>query len=373
MQGIFETSFLGRMTLRNRTVRSATWEGLADEDGFVRPELVEMIAQLARNSVGLIIPGYLYVARDGRGLPWQTGVWDDAHMEGLNRIAEAVHQEGGLVAAQIAHAGGRTRPKHIEGQKPMAPSPVEGFSFGETPREMTRAEIEGVVSSFAQAARRVKETGFDAVQLHAAHNYLISQFLNPQVNRRQDVYGGSPARRRRFLLEVYDAVREEVGEEFPLFIKINTTDGPEGGITPGEALDAVRILADRGLDAVEVSGGMAGSDRYRASRKGISTASQEAYFRPAATLFKQKLDIPVILVGGIKSYEIAEDILLSRDADYVSFSRALICEPGLILRWRQGDRRSAKCLSCNLCLGEGLKGSGISCAGMEKIENKTER
>lgn len=370
MPGIFEISFLGRMTLPNRTVRSATWEGLADEDGFVRPELVEMIAQLARNSVGLIIPGYLYVAQDGRGLPWQTGVWDDAHMEGLNRIAEAVHQEGGLVAAQIAHAGGRTRPEHIEGQKPMAPSAVKGFSFGDTPREMTQAEIESAVYAFAQAARRVKEAGFDAVQLHAAHNYLISQFLNPLVNRRQDAYGGSPARRRRFLLEIYDAVREVVGKRYPILIKINTTDGPEGGITPREALEAVRALADRGLDAVEVSGGMAGSGRYRPSRKGISKPSQEAYFRSGATLLKEELDIPVILVGGIKSYEIAEDILSTQDADYVSFSRALICEPDLILKWSRGDKTRSKCLSCNLCLGEGLKGGGISCAGMEKMENK---
>jgi len=361
------------MTLPNRTVRSATWEGLADKDGFVRPELIEMIAQLARNSVGLIIPGYLYVARNGRGLPWQTGVWDDAHMDGLSRITEAGHREGGVVAAQIAHAGGRTRPELINDQIPMAPSAVEGFSFGDTPREMTVGEIEGAVYAFAQAARRVKQAGFDALQLHAAHNYLISQFLNPLINQRNDAYGGSPDRRLRFLLDIYDAVREEVGKDYPLLIKINSTDGPEGGITPQEALEATRALAGRGLDAVEVSGGMAGSNRYRPSRKGISKATQEAYFRSAAALFKGELDIPVILVGGIKSYEVAEDIILNRDADYVSFSRALICEPDLISRWRQGDRKGAKCLSCNLCLGEGLKGSGISCAGMEEIENKTGR
>ena len=368
MSEIFETSFLGSMTLRNRTVRSATWEGLADKDGFVRPELVEMMAQLARNSVGLIIPGYLYVAPGGRGLPCQTGVWDDAHMEGLSQIAEAIHREGGTAAAQIAHAGGRTRTQYNEGRTPVAPSAVEGFSFGETPREMTTAEITDMVSFFARAARRVKEAGFDAVQLHAAHNYLISQFLSPLVNRRQDAYGGTPEKRRRFLLEVYDAVREEVGETFPILIKINTTDGPEGGITPDEALDTVKVLAGRGLDAVEVSGGLAGSDDYRPSRKGIKKASQEAYFRSASSFFKQNLDIPVILVGGIKSYEIAEDILTGKDADYLAFSRALISEPDLILRWEQGDLTGSKCLSCNLCLGEGLQGSGISCAGMKKGE-----
>ncbi|MCG6879657.1 MAG: NADH:flavin oxidoreductase [Deltaproteobacteria bacterium] len=370
MPEIFETSSLGPQALQNRTVRSATWEGLADKNGFVRPELVEMMGELARNSVGLIIPGYFYVARDGRGLPWQAGVWDDAHMEGLIRICEAVHREGGVVMAQIAHAGGRTRPELIDGRTPMAPSAVEGFSFGKTPREMTLKEIRTVVSSFAQAARRVKDAGFDGVQLHGAHNYLISQFLNPLVNRRQDQYGGSSGKRSRFLLEVYDGVREAVGEKYPLMIKINSTDGPEGGITPNEALRVVSALADRGLDAVEISGGMAGSDRYRPSRKGINNTSQEAYFRSAANLLKQQLDIPVILVGGIKSHEIAQDIINSGDADYLSFSRALICEPHLISRWGRGDLTRSRCTSCNLCLGEGLKGSGISCVEMDRRKNR---
>jgi 2,4-dienoyl-CoA reductase-like NADH-dependent reductase (Old Yellow Enzyme family) len=368
MSKIFETTFLGSMALRNRTVRSATWEGLADRDGLVQPELVEMMAELARNSVGMVIPGYLSVARDGRGLPWQTGVWDDAHIEGLSRIAKAVHHEGGVVAAQIAHAGGRTRPEYNEGQKPMAPSAVEGFSFGETPREMTQGEIKDAGSLFARAGRRVKEAGFDAIQLHAAHGYLLSQFLSPLLNRRSDAYGGTPEKRRRFVIEVYEAVRETLGDTFPVFIKLNTTDGPEGGITIKESLDLARELADRGLDAVEVSGGRAGSDRYRPSWKGISDPSKEAYFRPAARRFKEELDIPVILVGGIKSYEVAEDIIATGDADLVSFSRALICEPHLVKKWRDGDKGRSKCVSCNLCLNEGLKGSGITCMADEKAK-----
>jgi 2,4-dienoyl-CoA reductase-like NADH-dependent reductase (Old Yellow Enzyme family) len=368
MSKIFETTFLGSVPLRNRTVRSATWEGLADRDGLVQPALVEMMAELARNSVGLIIPGYLSVARDGRGLPWQTGVWDDAHMEGLRRITEAVHHEGGVVAAQIAHAGGRTRPEYNEGQKPMGPSAVEGFSFGETPKEMTRTEIKDAGSLFARAGRRVKEAGFDAIQLHAAHGYLLSQFLSPLLNRRSDAYGGTPEKRRRFIIEVYEAVRETVGDAFPVFIKLNTTDGPEGGITIEESLDLARELAARGLDAVEVSGGRAGSDRYRPSWKGISDPSKEAYFRRAARRFKEELDIPVILVGGIKSYEVAEDIIAGGDADLVSLSRALICEPYLVKRWRDGDRSGSKCVSCNLCLSEGLKGSGIACVADDKAK-----
>ncbi|MGO9021277.1 MAG: NADH:flavin oxidoreductase [Syntrophobacteraceae bacterium] len=368
MAQFFDPFKLSHLKLPNRSIRSATWEGLADARGFVRPELIQMIAELARGSIGMILPGYFYVRPDGRGLPWQTGAWDDGHIDGLSQIAKVVHNEGGLVVAQIAHAGGLTRADYINGERPVAPSAVEGFSFGETPREMPASEIEGMIKAFSKAASRVKEAGFDAVQLHAAHNYLLSQFLSPLINRRTDRYGGSQEKRRRFLIEVYEAVREAVGKEFPVLIKLNTTDGPEGGITWQEALEAAKDLASRGLDAVEVSGGMAGSDLYRPSRKGISNPSLEAYFRSGARFLKSELDIPVILVGGIKSYEVANDILEKEHADLVSFSRALICEPGLILRWREGDTSRSKCLSCNLCLKEGLKGSGIKCVGGDSKE-----
>jgi 2,4-dienoyl-CoA reductase-like NADH-dependent reductase (Old Yellow Enzyme family) len=358
------------LALRTRTFRSATWEGLADEDGFVRPELIRLIAELAKNSVGMVVAGYLYVRPDGRGLPYQTGVWNDGHVEGLSKIATAVHDEGGLLAGQIAHAGGRTRREYIDGQMPLAPSAVEGFAFGDTPREMTTADIGTLIESFAEGARRVKQAGFDAVQLHCAHNYLLSQFLNPSVNQRGDRYGGSPENRRRLVIEVYDAVRDMVGEEFPILVKLNTTDGPEGGISIQEALGVAKVLATRGLAAVEVSGGMAGSNDYRPSRKAIVRRSQEAYFREAARVFKQELTIPVILVGGIKSYEVAEEILGSGNADYVSFSRPLICEPDLIERWRRGDKSRSKCLSCNRCLGEGLKGEGIACVGKRSAQEE---
>jgi len=227
-----------------------------------------------------------------------------------------------------------------------------------------------VVEHFAAGARRVKESGFDAVQLHCAHNYLLSQFLNPLVNQRDDRYGGSLENRRRVVIEVYDAVRDTVGKEFPILVKLNTTDGPQGGISIQQALDVAKVLATRGLAAVEISGGMAGSDDYRPSRKGIASRSQEAYFREAARIFKQELIIPIILVGGIKSYEVAEEILQKGGADYVSFSRPLICEPDLIERWKCGDRSRSKCVSCNLCLGEGLKGKGIACVGSRSAQEE---
>jgi 2,4-dienoyl-CoA reductase-like NADH-dependent reductase (Old Yellow Enzyme family) len=363
MSRLFEPSTLAGMKLRNRSIRSATWEGLGDPDGFVRPELPEMLAELARGCVGLIVTGYLYVSPEGRALPWQTGIWQESHVEGLSKIPKAVHGAGGLVAAQIVHAGANTLPERIGGKIPLAPSAIKGFTFAGIPKEMTISEIKTTVKAFAKAAQRVKQASFDALQLHAAHGYLISQFLSPLTNKRTDEYGGSHEKRLRFLLEVYGAVREAVGQEFPVLMKLNTMDGPEGGITLEEALETTKVLIPLGLDAVEVSGGIAGTIDYTAARKNISRLSDEAYFRSAAKFFKKELDIPVILVGGIRSFEVAQNILLSNHADYISFSRPLICEPDLIFRWMNGDLRKSKCVSCNQCLKEGLKGSGIVCMG----------
>ena len=356
--------------MANRSVRSATWEGMADEEGFVRPELVSLLGQLARSHAGLIICGYLYVDPKGRGLPWQTGIWKDDHVEGLKRMVAAVHQQGGLIVAQIAHAGGRTRRETIGGQTPLAPSPIEEMAFGETPDELSIDAIQTLVAAFGKAAHRAKAAGFDGIQLHAAHGYLISQFLSPLFNRRRDDYGGSPEKRRRFLIEVYEAARKAVGNNYPILIKINSTEGVEGGITVQETLDATRELTARGLAAVEVSGGMAGSDEHRPSRKKINRPSQEAYFRQAAHTLKKALDIPVILVGGLKSLEVIEDVLASGDADAVSMSRPFICEPDLIERWERGDGAKSECVSCNLCLGEGLTGKGIRCVGLAGAGNK---
>jgi 2,4-dienoyl-CoA reductase-like NADH-dependent reductase (Old Yellow Enzyme family) len=225
MSQLFTPLTIGNLNLSNRTVRSATWEGMADENGFVQPKLIDLLARLAGSSVELVIPGYFYIRPDGRGLPWQTGIWSDAHVDSLGQIARAVHDQGGLAAAQIAHAGGRTRREIIRGQNPAAPSAVEGLAHGEPPRELGRDEIKDLVQEFGDAAGRAKKAGFDAVQLHAAHCYLISPFLNPYFNRRQDEYGGSAAGRRRFLIEVYDAVRAAGGRQYPILIKINSTTG----------------------------------------------------------------------------------------------------------------------------------------------------
>jgi 2,4-dienoyl-CoA reductase-like NADH-dependent reductase (Old Yellow Enzyme family) len=361
MSKVFEPSLLAGLSLKNRSIRSATWEGLGDREGFVRPGLIQMLAELARGGAGMVVTGYLHVSPEGQGLPWQTGVWQDAHVEGLQQLTKAVHDEGGVIVAQIAHAGGRTRPETIGGLTPIAPSAVVDLAFGTKPKEMSVEDIEKLIRKFADAARRVKEAGFDAIQLHAAHGYLISQFLSPLTNRRHDNYGGSFKGRHRFLEEVYHAVRRAVGPSFPILAKMNGIDGLPGGIEPQDALVTAKFMEALGMDAIEVSGGQAGMVACRPSRLNIRKPSDEAYFRAIARQFKEKLKIPVLLVGGIRSYEVAEDVLASGDADYVCLSRPLICEPDLISRWMKGDRSPSKCISCNICLKKGLEGQGIFC------------
>ncbi|NIO30995.1 MAG: NADH:flavin oxidoreductase, partial [Gemmatimonadetes bacterium] len=222
-------------------------------------------------------------------------------------------------------------------------------------RAMTSAEVEGVVRDFGAAAERGAEAGFDAVQLHGAHGYLMSQFLSPLTNRRTDEWGGSPDRRRRFHVEVIRSVRRAVGEDYPIWMKMGLQDDADNGLQLGEGLATLKILAGEGLSAVEVSVGFGA----RAARVQRPEDEEHAYFREDSAEAKRAVDIPVILVGGIRSLGMAEDILGCGDADMISMSRPLIREPGLIARWRRGDTAPAKCLSCNKCFTFGIRGEPL--------------
>ena len=260
MDRMFTSWRLGRLELSNRLVRSATWEGLADPDGLVTDKLIDLTVKLARGRVGLIIGGYVFVTPDGRGLPGQTGIDHDRCTESLARLVEKVHRAGGLMAAQLAHAGGHTKTEWI-GTKPAGPSARFNDGLKEDVIELSRDRIAELVAAFGAAASRAKQAGYDAVQLHGAHGYLISQFLSPFFNQRTDDYGGDLTNRARFVGQVYQAVRQAVGPDFPVFIKLNTIDGLENGLEPVEAVEVAKDLAAQGMDAIEVSGGVAGGGK----------------------------------------------------------------------------------------------------------------
>jgi 2,4-dienoyl-CoA reductase-like NADH-dependent reductase (Old Yellow Enzyme family) len=227
-----------------------------------------------------------------------------------------------------------------------------------------------LTSEFARAAAQARDAGFDGIQIHAAHGYLLSQFLSPHYNRRTDHYGGDPANRARALLEVLEAVRREVGEDFPIIAKINADDTLADGVRPSDMVETAMLLEKGGIDAVELSGGCK-DGRHSAARKGrIDGPDKEVYYRDAARLYKERIKVPLILVGGIRSLETAEGLVRDGTADYVSMCRPLIREPGLVNRWKSGDRRPSGCLSDNLCYGPIRAGEGIRCV-MEPNDRNT--
>ena len=362
MSVLFETTTINNIEMANRFVRSATWEGLAAEDGSVTDRLLGMYTELAAGGVGVIITGHAFVSEQGRACPWQLGIHDDNISARLTRLTDAVHRHGGKIVVQLAHAGCRAA-VDLTGIEPIGPSVLTGES-GQVCRKMDAQDIANVVAAFSRAAGRARKAGFDGVQIHAAHSYLISEFFSPCHNTRDDAYGGSIENRSRLLLEVISGIRAEVGSDFALLVKINCDDFIEGGFTPDQMLAAAALMENHtaGVDAIEISGGSPFSPLYMAHRPGpIKSEEEEVYYRVSAQQYKKKIHIPLILPGGIRSFSIARNIVEEGVADYVSMSRPLIREPDLINRWQSGDLRKAACLTDNLCLGPLKNGAGLYC------------
>ncbi|MBA4423257.1 MAG: hypothetical protein C0390_09190 [Syntrophus sp. (in: bacteria)] len=347
MSVLFEPRKMGRLKIPNRLVRSATAERMARPDGTCGPQMEKLYSDLAQGGVGLIIVGHACVREDGRNRLSMTGIYNDDHIPGLMKVVEAIHKYGAKAVSQINHAGRQTTPAVI-GKTPMAPSAVTNKATGLTPREMTLAEIEDMINAFGHAAHRAKAAGFDGVQIHSAHGYLISEFNSPYTNTRQDEWGGTAEKRMRFITEVYKEVRRQVGDSYPVLVKLNADDCLEGGITVEEVSEIAVRLERLGIDAIEISGGMAES-KVGTIRAGIDSREKEAYFLPYAKRLKKAVSVPLLLVGGIRSPEAAEEILDRGWADFISLCRPLIREPNLPSEWKNGRTEKAACISCGKC------------------------
>lgn len=369
MTEVFEETTINGMTMRNRMVRSATWEGMCDQDGRPTDKLIDFHRELGMGGVGLIITGYAFVRPDGKQLPGKTGIHTDDFAGDFEKLTGAVHEAGGRIAVQLVHAGGQSSAKII-GRQPLAPSAVTVVQFPETSAELTKGEIDGIVTAFGEAARRAKDWGFDAVQLHGSHGYLINQFLSPLTNRRADEYGGSIENRTRFLMEVYRKVRETVGDDYPVLIKLNAADNLDGGLEIDDAVYAAREISEAGIDALEVTTGTPASGALSPARQKIDEPEKEAYNLELARRIKEAVSCPMMVVGGFRSYEVVEKTLKEDGMDYVAMSRPLIREPGLPSRWLQGDRSPATCISCNGCFVPGIKEGGIYCVVEKKEREK---
>ncbi|RNC68161.1 MAG: NADH:flavin oxidoreductase [Desulfuromonadales bacterium] len=369
MRKVFDETKINHLVLQNRLVRSATWEGMCGGDGRPTTKLAAYCGTLARGGVGLIITGYAFVRPDGRQLPGQLGAHDDSFAADARLVTDAVHREGGKICLQLVHCGGQTMSK-AAGCQPVAPSALKVDQFPELPRELPEHEVRELVALFAAGARRAREWGFDAIQIHAAHGYLVNQFLSPLTNHRTDRYGGNLASRAAFLLEICRAVRDAVGKEFPVMVKLSGSDNLEGGFDLEEAVQVARMLDEEGIDAIEVSSGTPASGDRISVRQGIETREQEAYNLPLAYRIKNAVSCPVMVVGGMRSFELVEGIIRREEADYIALSRPFIRELDLARRWESGDESRARCISCNGCFKPGIKDGGIYCV-VDKIERES--
>ncbi|MCF8057234.1 MAG: NADH:flavin oxidoreductase [Desulfocapsa sp.] len=365
MKTLFEECAINGMKLRNRMVRSATWEGMCDPDGRPTDKLKDFYHQLATGGVGLIITGYTFVSPEGKQLPGKMGIHTDEFAEEYKKMTSSIHEAGGAIAIQLVHAGGQTDSGNA-GRQPLAPSAIKVDQFPEMPAELTLDEIHNIVDAFGKGAQRAKEWGFDAVQLHGAHGYLINQFLSPLTNLRTDDYGGNIENRSRFAIDVYKKVREAVGDDYPVLIKLNASDNLEGGLSVEDATYCAQQLSYLGIDAIEVSAGTPASGDESPARAKINKPEKEAYHLSLALQIKNAVSCPVMVVGGMRSYDVAENAVAEEGLDYISMARPLIREPDLPNRWQSGDRSPATCISCNGCFMPGIKEGGIYCVAEKK-------
>ena len=369
MNLLFDPFSIKNLTLRNRFVRSATYDGMAEKNGRVSTKQIQMVEELARGGLGLIILGITYVHPSGQISPVQNSLADDACIPGFRNLAETAHEHGAKIAVQLFHAGRETAKVFNPLRKQaLAPSSIpDDPNFQGTHRAMTEDEIQEVIRTFGQAAGRAREAGLDAVQVHGAHAYLLSQFLSPFTNRRIDAWGGELENRLRLHREILRAIRSKVGEDYPVMMKIGVRDGFPGGLKFHEGKQASLRLARWGYDSLEISSGLRGPGYRNAEFKTrINRLDQEAYFRSWCREIRPEVTVPVIMVGGLRTPALMEEVIQNGEADLISLSRPLIKEPTIIRDWRQGDRHRATCISCNQCFEALLKGEALHCVYHEE-------
>jgi len=378
MSILFTPINIGDVQIKNRFIHSATYEVMSLETGEVSDKLIKRYQNLAKGEVGLIIPGYMYVHPLGRSYRYQTGIHNDDMIPGLTKLVESVHKEGGKIVFQLAHAGRQTT-KAIIGQTPIGPSSRgrDPINFVK-PKEMTADQIREVVQAFGIAANRAVKAGADGIQLHAAHGYLINQFISPFFNHRKDGWGGSDANRFRFLKELISEIRNALPKGMPLLVKLNTHDHtPQEGITPSLAQIYAKWLSDLEIDGLEISCGSAIYSFMNMCRGDVPVKElvnslpfwkkpfgkliiksmvgkydlEEGYNLEAAKMIKPVLGkIPLFVVGGLRKVAQMEEVLEKRYADCISMSRPFVREPFLVKNIKEAKLLVAACVSCNKCL-----------------------
>lgn len=389
MSVLFTPARLGPLEIRNRFVHSATYEAMASAAGEVTDALLARYRKLSHGGVGLIIPGHMFVDPRGRAHARQTGIHEDARIPGLRALADAVHEGGARIVFQLAHGGMQTTAS-LAGARPLGPSRTrrDPTTFVK-PAAMTDGDIADAVCAFGAAARRAAEAGADGVEIHAAHGYLVSEFLSPFFNDREDGWGGSDEGRFRFLREILLAVRNALPPDRAVLVKINVNDHVPGrGVTPEIAAGTCARLAELGVDGVEVSCGCARHSFMNMCRGDVPVDELveafprwkriparmmmsrlvgrfelvEGYNLAAARIVKPALGaVPLLLVGGMRTLAFMEGVVASGDAEFVSLSRPFVREPSLVRRFQEGKAIETSCASCNQCLAAIVNERPVRC------------
>lgn len=303
--------------LKNRLVYPPMASSKATDDGLVSKEVLNFYKKItADKNLGLVIVEHSYVSIEGKASNNQTSIASDGVIEGMKNLVEVVHSNDSKVVLQINHAGSAAS-KEITGKEPIGASSVPNLRKGGIPKELSIEEIGNIIEKFAESARRAKEAGFDGVEIHSAHGYLLNQFFSPLSNKREDSYGGDLKNRIRIHLEVIEAVKKQVGEDYPLFLRLGACDYSNGGASVEDGMEAAVEFERAGVHILDISGGFCG---YTPTNLDLG---EEGYFYPLTLAIKSKVSIPVILTGGIRSLDAANRLLEEEKADLIGIGRPI--------------------------------------------------
>lgn len=343
MPSLFDPLKINKLNIQNRFIRSATMDSMA-ENGMVSEAELKMYKDLGKGDIGLIISHGLYPVQEGKASPGQLSVHTDKAIPSLTRLVKAVHENGGKIAAQILH-GGWLCTSQVTGLVPVGPSATTNPQSGIQIRELTSDEVYQLVDSYVQAFRRIVESGFDGVQLHAAHSWILSAFLSPATNKRTDEWGGTAEKRTNLVKKIGEGIRNIAGNDFPVMVKLGIKDYHPEGKSIEEGILQAQILESAGFDSIEVSEGLE-QDFFHHIRADVT----DPYYLEECRKAKSALSVPVMLVGGMRKLKDFEEVIDSGTADAVSMCRPFIMDPYLVKHLRDGSTDGSKCTSCNKCM-----------------------
>ncbi len=385
---LFTPIEINGLRIKNRIVKAPTMESMATEDGAPTDLLVKHYTRAAKGGSGLLMTGLCAVSREGRAYPRECGIYEDGMVPRWKSFTDSVHEAGGTIVMQITHGGRQMDPDILGGRKAKSASSMPNLFYLYRTQRLSDREIIKIIKDFGEAAGRVKAAGFDAVQIHSSGGYLLAGFLSPLTNLRQDSWGGDEKRRFHLFEEIYREVRQAVGKDYPIFAKLHLGDFMIMGHPFPANYKAAFRMQEIGIDAIEVCIGIMETCTITFSRgempvevigdrvspllksywkavglfyKPFSKVTKPYFQTAALELRRRGLTVPLLLAGGMRRFDDAEQAVRSGTADLIGMSRPIIREPNLPKRWMEGDRKDSACVSCNKCLFDLINANPIRC------------